>query len=421
MTTTERVLDLAREAGFDLAGVAPFGAPPDAGRFEEWLGAGHHAGMEYLERNRDRIVDPARTFPGGRSLLVLGLGHSRPAGGLSDGARVARYAAGRDYHNVIGRMLRKLSRRLREEGLVGAQRAIVDAGPLLERSHARAAGLGFASKATNLLHPRFGPWFFLAELLLEEELEPTRTPPAGSCGTCTACLDACPTAAFTSPGVLDATRCISYHTIENRGAIPRALRASFGDWIFGCDVCSEVCPWGHDAPDLAERFGLHAAVAEGSAVRWLELEPEAFGEHFRGSPLKRPRREGLARNAAIVLGNRPTRAGREVLLRALSFDPSPPGARGGGLGGGPRGAGRELGRRAGAGAGGAGAGGPQRPRPGGSGRPRPQPGRRAGRAHPRPRRPLRHGGAAPRHPHGAPRGGRTAFRNLNVPGRASIW
>ncbi len=323
MPPTARALELAREVGFDLAGVAPLQPPPDAERFDAWLAAGRHADLEYLARNRDRIVDPRRILPEGRSLLVVGLAHSRAPVALADGTRVARYAGGRDYHNVMGRMLRKLARRLRDEGLVGKQRAIVDAGPILERSHAAAAGLGFASKAANLLHPRFGPWFFLAELLLETELEPTSTPPHGSCGTCTACLDACPTDAFDAPGVLDATRCISYHTIENRGDVPRELRAAFGDWIFGCDVCSEVCPWGHDAPDLAERFGLHDAVAEGTAVRWLELDDAQFAERFVGSPVKRPRRAGLARNAAIVLGNRPSAAGREVLLHALSFDPSP--------------------------------------------------------------------------------------------------
>ncbi len=323
MDPRQRALELAREVGFDLAGVAPLAPPPDAARFDAWLDAGRHAGLDYLERNRDRIADPRALDPRGKSLLVVGLAHSRAPVALADGARVARYAAGRDYHNVVGRMLRKLARRLREDAGLRAGRGVVDAGPVLERSHAAAAGVGFPSKATNLLHPRFGPWFFLGELILEDELEPTPTPPAGSCGTCTACLDACPTDAFDAPGVLDARRCISYHTIENRGEVPRELRASFGEWLFGCDVCSEVCPWGHDAPDLAERFGVHDEVAGGSAVRWLELDEGTFAERFVGSPLKRPRRAGLARNAAIVLGNRPTAAGREVLLRALSFDPSP--------------------------------------------------------------------------------------------------
>lgn len=258
-------------------------------------------------------------------MLIVGFGHSRPAVALSGGGRVARYAAGRDYHNVMGRALKRLRRRLTEEGLISAEnwsRAAVDAIPLLERSHAAEAGLGFASKAANLLHPSFGPWFFLGELLLDVELDPTPTPPVGSCGTCRACIDACPTAAIEAPGLVDAGRCVSYHTIESRAPIPRELRVGVGEWAFGCDICSEVCPWGWKAPDLSERFGLHRALDEHGLVRWLELEDEAaVSTQFAGSPLQRPRRAGLARNAAVVLGNLPGHHADEILLRALSFDP----------------------------------------------------------------------------------------------------
>lgn len=315
------VLELAREAGFDLAGIAPLAPPPGAERFERWLAAGRHGTMDYLERNRERILDPRRILPGGRSMLVVGLAHARSAFALADGARVARYAAGRDYHNLIVKRLRKLGRRLAAEGLVDRRRAIADAGPLMERSHAARAGIGFESKAANLLHPDFGPWFFLGELLLDVDLAPTEGPDLGSCGTCTACIDACPTAAILEPGVVDSRRCISYQTIENRGAIPRALRKPMGDWAFGCDVCSEVCPIGHGAGDFSDRFGVHRSLAEEGLVSWIEL-PEPFEARFEGSPLRRPKRAGLARNAAIVLGNRPSDRGHRALLRALSFDPS---------------------------------------------------------------------------------------------------
>jgi epoxyqueuosine reductase len=310
----------ARAVGFDLVGVAPAAAPPEAARFSAWLEAGHHAGMDYLERNRERILNPRLTLPEARSLIILGFGHSRPAVELSGGGRIARYAAGRDYHNVMGRMLRKLATRLANAGFATPSRKIVDAGPLLERSHAALAGLGFQSKAANLLHPDFGPWFFLGELLIAEELEPTTAPALGSCGTCTACIDACPTDALIAPGVLDSTRCISYQTIENRGPIPHELHEQIGEWVFGCDVCSEVCPWGHDAPDLSERFGLHSAIEDRPLVSWL-TDPMPFEERYEGSPLKRPRRAGLARNAAIVLGNRGGDEEQAVLLHALSFDP----------------------------------------------------------------------------------------------------
>ena len=323
MNTADRILELALEAGFDLAALAPLGPPRDGERFGAWLEAGRHAGMGWLEAYRERIQDPRRIDPAARSLLLVGLGHHRPAvrlGSDGDDGRVARYAAGRDYHNLLTKRLRGVARRLRESGLAGTGRILVDAGPLLERSHAEEAGLGFASKAANLLHPTFGPWFFLGELFLDLELDPAPapTPPPGSCGTCTACIDACPTTAILEPGVVDAGRCISYHTIENRGTIPRELRPSFGPWAFGCDVCSEVCPWGSRAPDAGATFGTHPFVGERSLVDWLE----GTREELIGSPLLRAGPQGLARNAAVVLGNLPSDRGQHALLDALEH-PSP--------------------------------------------------------------------------------------------------
>jgi epoxyqueuosine reductase len=319
-------LEIATELGFDLVGVAPLTPPPAASRFEEWLGKGHHGSMAYLEAFRERIVDPQKVLSGGRSLLVVGLGHSRPQVDLetqAGPARVARYAGGRDYHNLLGKRLKKLARRLEAEGFAGPWRQIVDAGPLLERSHAQVAGLGFESKAANLLAPTLGPWFFLGELLLGEELEPTGGPAPGSCGTCRACIDACPTEALLEPGVLDARRCISYLTIEHRGPVDPDLRSDLGPWVFGCDVCSEVCPHGAHAPDLSERFGKPSALADSTGLveSWLapEYNPKA---ELRGSPLQRPRREGLARNAALFYGNQPADAAQPLLERALE-DGSP--------------------------------------------------------------------------------------------------
>ena len=316
------VLEAAREAGFELVGIAPLRPPRRAEAFQRWLAAGHAADMDWLERQAERILDPRRILGSEGSLLVCGVGHGRPPLELPGGGRVARYAAGRDYHNVLGKRLRKLARRLEEELGLGRTRTIVDAGPLLERSHAAEAGLGFESKAANLLHPDLGPWFFLGELLLPLELEPTPAPPTGSCGTCTACIDACPTEAIRAPGVVDSARCISYQTIENRGSVPHELRPLVGEWAFGCDVCSEVCPWGRSAERAAGSDGTHRAV-ETRLVDWLRIpsgtDPD---EPFRGSPLTRPKREGRARNAALVLGNRPSDAGREALAEALA-DPAP--------------------------------------------------------------------------------------------------
>ncbi|MEM7306706.1 MAG: tRNA epoxyqueuosine(34) reductase QueG [Planctomycetota bacterium] len=321
MDATQLALELAHEAGFDLAGVAPLAPPGAAPRFRRWLEAGHHADMEWLRRNAERICDPRSVLPEARSLLVVGVGHARPAVSLPGGGRVARYAAGRDYHNSIGKRLQRLARRLEQAGLAGRWRKVVDAGPLLERSHAAEAGLGFESRAANLLHPRFGPWFFLGELLLEEELEPTPGPPPGSCGTCTACLDACPTAAIREPGVVDSRLCLSYHTIENRGSIPAPIREALGDWAFGCDICSEVCPWGRRAPDATEQHGTHEAVGR-SLVDWLRHPPDEHAELFRGSALRRAKRDGLARNAALALAATPSEEGRDALLAALESDPA---------------------------------------------------------------------------------------------------
>lgn len=322
MSQARIVYEIAHELGFDLCGIAPLAPPPDAERFRDWIRAGRHGSMDWLERDAERIADPRLVLKHERgSIVVLGMAHSRPAIELPGGGRVARYAAGRDYHNVVGHKLRKFTNRLAKAGITGPQRRIVDAGPLLERSHAARGGIGFASKAANLLHPRFGPWFFLSEMVLSVELEPTDSVVNGSCGTCTACIDACPTQAIVAPGQVDARRCISYQTIETAGPTDPNLRAQTGPWAFGCDVCSEVCPWGHKAPDLSARFGRHRATAELGLVEWLEVG-DAFAQQFDPSPVDRPGREGIARNAAIALGNIPSERGRAALLRALSFDPS---------------------------------------------------------------------------------------------------
>lgn len=321
----DAVIERALEFGFDLAGIAPLAPPPDADRFDRWIDEGRHGSMAYLERGRDVTVDPRTRWPEGRSLLVVGLGHSREAVELAGGGRIARYAAGRDYHNLIGKRLQRLRRSLERDGLAVPGSACVDATPLLERSHAEAAGLGFASKAANLLHPRFGPWTFLGEVILDVELEPTDAQrPHGSCGTCTACIDACPTDAIVAPGEVDARRCISYSTIEHRGLVEHELREANGDWVFGCDVCSEVCPWGSKAPDLAERFGRSDELAaERTLVELFERRDLEHAERFRGSPLRRPGRDGIARNAAIAMAEVADDGARDALSRAVESDASP--------------------------------------------------------------------------------------------------
>lgn len=319
----EIILELAREAGFDLAGLAPLDAPADGERFRTWLADGCHGEMEWLERQAEHICAPHFNLEPNSWLLVLGTSHVRPPRRQPGGGRVARYALGRDYHNLIGKRLRKLARELADRDLIRRSRKIVDAGPLLERSHARTAGIGFSSKSANLLHRRFGPWVFLGELAFESPAPLAQPDPGGpdsfgSCGTCRACLDACPTQAITEPGRVDARLCLSYQTIENRGTIPHELRKPLDEWVFGCDVCSEVCPFGSKAPDASARFGDHPALEQTRLADWFKIGDQAeFEARFEGSPLRRTRRSGLLRNAALVLGNRPSDRGRRALEQAL--------------------------------------------------------------------------------------------------------
>lgn len=312
------ILELAYEAGFDLAALTPLRPPEDGERFRRWLALGRHADMAWLERNAERIVDPTTWNAPGATMLVVGLGHARAPVELEGGGRVARYAAGSDYHNRMGRMLKKLARELARLGHTDRSRTVVDAGALLERSHGASAGLGFSSKAGNLLHPKHGPWFFLGELIIDRPIEHSPPmPPAGSCGTCTACLDICPTDALVAPGELDARRCLSYHTIESKVSVPHDQRDHIGGWAFGCDLCSEVCPWGNKAPDRSELWGSHEALEGTRLVDWLSAPAEGFRERFIGSPLSRPGRDGLARNAAFALADAPTDEGRGALEQAL--------------------------------------------------------------------------------------------------------
>jgi epoxyqueuosine reductase len=237
-------------------------------------------------------------------------------------ARIARYAQGSaDYHDVIRAKLRELARFLRHEVPGCKARGVVDTAPLLERDFARLAGLGWFGKNTMLINKRLGSWFFLAALLVDVELEYDAPHAASHCGKCTRCLDACPTGAFVEPYVLDARRCISYLTIEHRGAIPEELRPGMGDWLFGCDICQEVCPWNSKAPLSSEpAFAAHPELTGADAAALLSLEEGEFRRRFGGTALARPGRAGLVRNAAIVAGNSANSMARGPLAAALNDD-----------------------------------------------------------------------------------------------------
>ncbi|WP_423222952.1 epoxyqueuosine reductase [Candidatus Amarolinea aalborgensis] len=371
---TQRLKQHAVGLGFDLVGIAPAGPSGQADALRRWLARGYHGDMGYLAR-LDAVaarVDVHQRLPAARSLIVLGVSHPvwplqaelalDPARG-----RIASYAWGEDYHELLKPRLYALDRWLRaQSGRATLGKISVDSAPVLERSWAQQAGLGFIGKNTCLIHPRLGSWLLLATLLAPEELDPDDPPllatevaaaapitlhddsplaaglanqiprapswqftssERGGCGGCTRCLADCPTQAFVAPFVLDARRCISYLTIELKGAIPRELRPQLGNWIFGCDVCQTVCPWNgrHRQADAAAAAALFAPRVDDLApplLELIELDAAALAARFRRSSLRRVGRRGLLRNVCVALGNWGDPAAAPALARRLA-DPEP--------------------------------------------------------------------------------------------------
>ena len=292
--------------GFDLVGVAELGPADTAAAFEEWVSAGHAGTMGWLVSGAEKRRDTRLPRPGTSHAIVVALDY----GGKEPSGPVARYARGDDYHDVMESRLRELHRRLeRDAGRAIAGKPSVDTGPILERDLARRAGLGWFGKNTNLLNPRLGSFFFLGALVLDAALAPDAPFEDDRCGTCTRCIDACPTGAIVAPRRLDATRCISYLTIELKDEIPLELRDKIGELIYGCDICQEVCPWNMrfarelKVPEFAPRAALAGKDAQALARDLLAMSQEEFSAAFKGSPMKRAKLRGLKRNAAVVLGN----------------------------------------------------------------------------------------------------------------------
>ncbi|MCC6494143.1 MAG: tRNA epoxyqueuosine(34) reductase QueG [Pirellulales bacterium] len=307
----------AEELGFPLAGACPAVPPAGAGRLAEWLARGYAGQMHYIAQRQEAYSHPRHVLDGVRSILMLGMPYrtaerAQPAAG--DGC-VARYAWGAaDYHDIIRERLHRLADYLRELSPAAATRGVVDTAPLPEREFAQLAGLGWVGKNTLLLNRQGGSYFFLAALLTDAVLQYDAPHESDHCGTCTACLDACPTAAFVQPRVLDASRCISYLTIELREAMPAELRAGVGEWLFGCDVCQEVCPWNRFALTSDERrLQPVDSMNPLPLAELFILDDEGFRKRFKRTALFRPHRRGLLRNAAIVLGNQRDEAGTAVL------------------------------------------------------------------------------------------------------------
>lgn len=304
---SHRIKAEAYARGFDLAGIATLGPPDTTAAFDHWLERGYAGTMQYIERGAAKRRDPRLVFESARSAIVVAMEY----GGREPSGPVARYARGVDYHDVMLERLNDLLAAL--QGLSDAPvkgKAYVDTGPILERDLARRAGLGWFGKNTNLINPALGSFFFLGALLVDLDLDPDEPFDADRCGSCTRCLEACPTQAIVEPHVLDATRCISYLTIELKTAIPDELRAPIGELLYGCDICQEVCPWNiRFARELPEgspftpRAVLAGRDSRQLALALLTMSQEEFAVAFQKSPMKRAKLSGLKRNAAVVLGN----------------------------------------------------------------------------------------------------------------------
>ncbi|HXY33256.1 MAG TPA: tRNA epoxyqueuosine(34) reductase QueG [Planctomycetaceae bacterium] len=311
----------ALRIGFDLVGVAPAATPGGLDSFHDWLRQGYDGEMAWLSRREAAYEHPQHVLTGVRSVIMLALNYrtDEPSPPRPGTGRVSRYAwSDADYHRVARERLAKLADFLHAECPGCRTRGVIDSAPMLERDFARAAGLGWFGKNTMLINKRQGSWIFLAGLLTDVELEPDAPHNTAHCGTCTRCLDACPTDAFPQPYVLDSRKCIAYLTIELKGSVPESLRAGIGDWLFGCDICQDVCPWNRKSPrkdDPAFRPRGDRNPAE--LGRLFELDAEAFRREFGDSALARPGRAGLLRNAAIVLGNQRDPAAIPALERGL--------------------------------------------------------------------------------------------------------
>jgi epoxyqueuosine reductase len=312
----ELVKDKARQLGFILAGVTTPDPPPHTSTFEQWLAQGYHGTMDYLatERSRTRRANPREIMPECKSILVLATPYSPPLPlalsatqtkqGEESGVRagVASYAWGADYHDVLPARMKELVQFIEEQvGGPVKNRWYTDTGPILERDLAQRAGIGWIGKNTCLIHPRHGSYLLLSEILLDLALEPDPPFVTDHCGTCTRCIEACPTDCILPDRTIDATRCISYLTIELKDEIPTELRDKIGNWVFGCDICQMVCPWNRFAGEGDPAFG-HESPAH-SLTEELSISAEEFNQRYKGTPVKRAKRRGYLRNVAVALGN----------------------------------------------------------------------------------------------------------------------
>ncbi|MBI3141771.1 MAG: tRNA epoxyqueuosine(34) reductase QueG [Bacteroidetes bacterium] len=298
---SDRVKEMALLAGFDACGISSAEyLHREAPRLDQWLAQGMHGEMGYMAQNKDKRLDPRLLLEGCKSVISLLLNYAPHQVQAKDLPRISRYAYGRDYHKVLKKKCKTLMASIELEfGKVQA-RSFVDSAPVMDKVWAAKAGLGWMGKHSNLINRNLGSYFFIAEILSDLELKPD-APMSDYCGSCTKCLDACPTQAIVAPYVVDGSRCISYFTIEHKGEIPEKHRGTYQDWIFGCDICQEVCPWNrfskpHGTPDFDYREEAMGQTAEG----WMSMDDGVFDHLFEGSPVKRAKLTGMKRNVDFI-------------------------------------------------------------------------------------------------------------------------
>lgn len=320
MSLTEEIKTEARRLDFSLVAVTTPDPPPHWPTFEHWLSLGRHGSMDYLTDNRR--ADPRLVLPECKSILMLAMSYPDPSSGTQNNSprptgRVASYAWGQDYHLLIPERLKNLAAFIETQVGNGTKhRWYTDTGPIMERDLAQRAGLGWIGKNTCLINPKMGSYLLLAEILLGIQLEPDTPFEADRCGKCTRCINACPTGCILPDRTIDARLCLSYQTIENKKEIPADLRPLVGNWVFGCDVCQQVCPWNRFAsPDHDPSFNAQPGMPNPDLIAELALSPTEFNHKFKDSPVKRSKRRGYLRNIAVALGN----SGDSAAIQALEI------------------------------------------------------------------------------------------------------
>lgn len=302
-TNTHKIKSKAAELGFDFCGISKAGfLEEEAPRLETWLNRNYNGEMAWMANHFDKRLDPTKLVPGAKSVISVMLNYypekRLPEG--KDDLKISKYAYGQDYHFVMKDKLKALFRFMQDEIGEIDGRIFVDSAPVMDKAWAKQSGLGWIGKHSNLLNRQSGSFFFIGEIISDLELEPDG-PIKDYCGTCTACIDACPTDAITEPYVVDGSKCISYYTIELKNAIPEEAAGKMENWVFGCDICQDVCPWNRFAkPHQTPEFNLSPDLQQFTKRDWEEITQEVFREVFRESPLKRTKLTGLQRNIAFV-------------------------------------------------------------------------------------------------------------------------